>query len=212
MTINQRFKEIRIALNLTQKEYGEKLNIKPNTVAVIESGRRSVTQEAAVTLSITFDVNLDWLLYGKGDMFIPHSLDEELSGKFGEVLSDKHEGVPFSLLKKQCLLEILNFNDVQWENLVKIVAHIGANPELQRYVKNAPINSFDMSLLALQMQKVCGDGFIDAILENVCATDARTAYAFGWKKGITDDRINRIIADSMKLANATEEQTPDEES
>lgn len=212
MTINQRFKKIRIALNLTQKEYGEKLNIKPNTVAVIESGRRSVTQEAAVTLSLVFDVNLDWLLYGKGDMFIPHSLNEELAMKFGEALSEKHDGVPFSLLKKQCLLEIMNFNDVQWENLIKIVAHIGANQELQRYVKNAPINSFDMSLLALQMQKVCGDGFIDAILENICAKDAGTAYYLGWKKDITDDRINSIIADSMKLANVTEEQTSDEES
>lgn len=212
MDINQRFKEIRVALNLTQREYAEKLNLKPNTVAVIESGRRSVTLETVELLCFTLDVNPDWLLYGTGEMFMPHTLNEELSEKFVEILSDKHEGVPFSLLKKQCLLEILNFNDVQWENLVKIVAHISANPELQRYVKNAPINSFDMSLLALQMQKVCGDGFIDAILENICATDARTAYAFGWKKEITDDRINRIIADSMKLANVTEEQTSDEES
>ena len=40
MNMNQRLKEVRQALNLTQKEFGEKLDLKPNTVAVIESGRR----------------------------------------------------------------------------------------------------------------------------------------------------------------------------
>ena len=79
MNMNQRFKEVRQALNLTQKEFGEKLDLKPNTVAVIESGRRNVTQETVDALSFAFDVNPYWMLYGSGEMFVPRTLDEELA-------------------------------------------------------------------------------------------------------------------------------------
>ncbi|MBQ7300927.1 MAG: helix-turn-helix transcriptional regulator [Clostridia bacterium] len=156
MNINQRFKEVRIALNLTQKEFGEKLNLKPNTVAVIESGRRSVTLETVELLCFKLDVNSDWLLYGTGEMFIPHTLDEELSEKFLEILSDKHDGVPFSIMKKQCLLEILNFDDEQWNDLMKIVAQISENPEIQAYSVNLPVDTFDVELLSAIIAKMTG--------------------------------------------------------
>ena len=160
MNINQRFKEVRIALNLTQKEFGEKLNLKPNTVAVIESGRRSVTLETVELLCFKLDVNSDWLLYGTGEMFIPHTLDEELSEKFLEILSDKHEGVPFSRLKKQCLLEILNFNDAKWNDLIKGVSYITDNIELTRHAKSLPVSAFELRVVTSTLAGAYGDAFV----------------------------------------------------
>ena len=154
--VHKRFKEIRQALNMTQKEFGEKLNLKPNTIAVIESGRRGFSSSTLLRLGTVFDVNPDWLLCGTGEMFMPHTLDEELAEKFGEILSSKHDGVPFSIMKKKCLLEILDFDDSQWNDLIKIVAQISENPEIQAYSVNLPVDTFDVEIISAIIAKMTG--------------------------------------------------------
>ncbi len=160
MNMNQRFKEVRQALNLTQKEFGEKLNLKPNTVAVIESGRRNVTQETVDALSFAFDVNPYWMLYGSGEMFVPRTLDEELADKFDEILNADNENRPLSHLKKLCLLEILNFNDAKWNDLIKGVSYIADNIELSRHAKSLPISPFELRIVTSTLVGAYGDAFV----------------------------------------------------
>lgn len=77
--INIRFKKIRQALNLSQKELGDRLGLSNSGISSIESGLRNVTNKHLKLLHSEFNVNEDWLQTGKGKMFIEKnnfSLDE----------------------------------------------------------------------------------------------------------------------------------------
>ena len=183
MDMNQRFKEIRLALNLTQKEYAEKINLKPNTVAVIESGRRGVSDETLRAILFAFDVNPDWLIHGKGDMFMPRTLDDDLAEKFFKILGTESDHVPMSHIKKLCLLEILDFNTEQWNDIIKIVAQISENPEIQKYSVSLPTDNFDIELLSAIIAKITG---CDLVLDTENDRKAKT-YRDTEQRGVTDE-------------------------
>lgn len=69
MTINERVKEVRNCLHLTQKEFGDKTGISQGHLTSIESGKRNVTPKSIKVIALTFNVSEDWLLTGKGEMF-----------------------------------------------------------------------------------------------------------------------------------------------
>ena len=70
MMIGERIRKLRKNLDLTQREFGERINLKSNSVALIEGGRNTSDQTIA-TICREFDVNEKWLRTGEGEMFIP---------------------------------------------------------------------------------------------------------------------------------------------
>lgn len=81
--MNDRIKELRKAMNLSQEKFGELLGITKSGVSDIESGRRKVTDQHVIMLANN-GVSEEWLRTGKGSMFVPKSKDEEIS----EMLAD----------------------------------------------------------------------------------------------------------------------------
>ncbi len=75
--INKRFKELRKACKKNQIDFGKALGISSSGVADIEGGRRKVTERHLIMLSNweEFNVNIDWLRTGKGEMFLPMETD-----------------------------------------------------------------------------------------------------------------------------------------
>lgn len=75
--INIRFKEMRKACKKTQIELGKVLGISSSGVADIETGRRNVTEKHLIMLSNwdEYNVNIDWLRTGNGEMFLPSETD-----------------------------------------------------------------------------------------------------------------------------------------
>ena len=70
-SVGQRLKFLRTQfLKLSQKELASILNVKQNTLSNWERGENEMDYEAMQTLSKTFNVNLNWLLTGEGEMFI----------------------------------------------------------------------------------------------------------------------------------------------
>lgn len=77
--MNERLKELRKALHLTQKAFAEKIGAKQNTVATYEMGRNNPSDPVIHSICIAFGVNENWLRNGVGDMFVTpatFSLDE----------------------------------------------------------------------------------------------------------------------------------------
>lgn len=70
MTINERVKLARKALNLTQIEFGDKVGISQGHLTSIESGKRTVTDKSVIAICATFGINEEWLRTGTGEMFI----------------------------------------------------------------------------------------------------------------------------------------------
>lgn len=75
--VNLRFKELRKACKKTQIDFGKVLGISSSGIANIETGQRSVTEKHLIMLSNwnEYNVNIDWLRTGKGDMFLPNETD-----------------------------------------------------------------------------------------------------------------------------------------
>jgi transcriptional regulator with XRE-family HTH domain len=68
--ISERLKKLRECLKLTQGALADQINIKRSTYAGYESGISSPQADLLEKLVMLFDVDSNWLLSGKGDMFV----------------------------------------------------------------------------------------------------------------------------------------------
>ena len=75
MTINDRFKELRKALGLSQEEFGNKIGLSKSGISNIESGTRNVTDKHIKLVCSEFPVNEEWLKTGEGEMEKQNSPD-----------------------------------------------------------------------------------------------------------------------------------------
>lgn len=75
--INERFIELRKACRKSQTDFSKVLGLSRSGVADIETGRRKVTDKHLIMLSNwdEYNVNIDWLRTGNGEMFLPSETD-----------------------------------------------------------------------------------------------------------------------------------------
>lgn len=73
MTLGERIKKVRRALDLTQNEFGRRIGIKPNSISLIESGNRNASEQVILSICREFNVNETWLRNGTGIMFIGYA-------------------------------------------------------------------------------------------------------------------------------------------
>ena len=69
MTPNERLALVRKTLNLTQREFAEKISVTTGFVASMELGDRKVNMRIMKLVSSIFNVNLQWMETGQGEMF-----------------------------------------------------------------------------------------------------------------------------------------------
>lgn len=70
LEIGKRLRLIRERMGITQAEVGEKLGIQSQHVSKYERGETVPTWENLIKLIDLYDVNINWLLTGKGSMFL----------------------------------------------------------------------------------------------------------------------------------------------
>ena len=63
--LKSRIKQIRKENELTQVEFGERIGVKGNTITNYENGLRNPTDAVVLAICREFDVNEEWLRYGK---------------------------------------------------------------------------------------------------------------------------------------------------
>lgn len=92
MTLGERIKKIRRMVDLTQRDFGSRIGIKPNSVSLIESGDRNASEQVLLSICREFNVNETWLRFGEGEMFSPaattalDALAEEQNLSHGEYI------------------------------------------------------------------------------------------------------------------------------
>lgn len=67
--MNERIKDIRKKVGLSQQKFADKLGIARGNIAAYEVGKNSPSDAAVSLICSKFNVNKDWLLTGKGDMY-----------------------------------------------------------------------------------------------------------------------------------------------
>lgn len=112
--MDERIKELRKALGLTQQKFADAIGVRQNTVAQYEMGRNPPNDTVVTLISREFNVSEEWLRTGKGEMFIPKSRNEELF-EFAAEAAENPESV-----KGQFLAVMARLTDEQWEVLAEI--------------------------------------------------------------------------------------------
>ena len=69
MPVNERLALARKTLKLTQRELAEKLSVAPGFLASMEIGDRKVNPRIMKLVSAIYNINLQWLETGEGEMF-----------------------------------------------------------------------------------------------------------------------------------------------
>lgn len=95
--LNERIRLLRRSLNLTQQEFAERIGMKQNSIALIESGKRNISDQALLSICREFGVNEEWLRHDTGEMLVPDPGSElaALADKYNlsaadQVLIDKY--------------------------------------------------------------------------------------------------------------------------
>lgn len=105
-TANERIKELRKALGLKQHELANALGLSTVMLNYIENGKRSLTERNAKYICDKYNVNVQWLLTGEGDMFIqkePATASQSLHAFVDKAIEDNGE-----------MLQVLNLlNQIQ---------------------------------------------------------------------------------------------------
>lgn len=80
--MNQRIKELRKSLNMTQDEFSSKIGLSRNFIAQIETGTKTPSDRTINDICREFNINEEWLRTGNGEMYKDIDMD------FGDVCAD----------------------------------------------------------------------------------------------------------------------------
>lgn len=144
--MEERLKELRKTLNLTQQEFADKIGVKRNTIAQYESGRNAPIDAVVTLICRTYGVNETWLRTGEGEMFQPKSRNDELLDYARRIA----EGNPSSIQAK-ILTAMTRLTDAQWEVLAQVaeqfVAEYQAQPDREPTIDER-VEAYRQELLA----------------------------------------------------------------
>lgn len=87
--MNERIKELRNSLKLTQNDFGVKIGVARNTIANYETGNRIPSNQIIISICREFNVNEKWLRTGEGEMIVRP--DDEFGAALGEIIDTDDE-------------------------------------------------------------------------------------------------------------------------
>lgn len=89
--MEERLKELRKSLNLTQKDFGLKLGVGSTAISRIEKKENRLSERMILSICTVFNVHYDWLVDGTGDMFINLSniMIDEISEEYNLDCEDR---------------------------------------------------------------------------------------------------------------------------
>ena len=113
--MDERIKELRKALGLTQQKFADAIGVRQNTVAQYEMGRNPPNDTVITLICREFNVSEEWLRTGVGEMFKPRSRNEELM-EFATTVAEGDHGS----IQAQLLAVMARLTDEQWEVLAQV--------------------------------------------------------------------------------------------
>ncbi len=81
--MNHRIRELRKLLGLTQSEFADKIGLKQSSLSNIE--KNGATEQSIKSICSVYHVNEEWLLTGKGEIFIITPYEKEITEIFSSL-------------------------------------------------------------------------------------------------------------------------------
>ncbi len=127
MTLGERIKKVRKALDLTQQKFADRIGTTQNVIANYESGRREPSAAAFNNICKTFNISEEWLRMGEGEMFLPTAEEsiDELIRQHG--LGD---------LERQIMIEFVQLDPRDRQGVLEYAKRLAANVRLCKQEAN----------------------------------------------------------------------------
>ena len=119
--MNDRIKEVRTVLGLSQQEFADRIGIKRGAVANYEVGRNEPIDAIISLICREFHVDEHWLRTGDGKMFTATTRDEEIMDFVGRATIG--EGDDF---KRRFLLALARLPEEHWADIEDFARKITA--------------------------------------------------------------------------------------
>ncbi|MFR5263742.1 helix-turn-helix domain-containing protein [Clostridium sp.] len=107
-------------LSITQKELGDKIGLSSSAITAIKKGYNSLNSRNKKLLSSEFNISLDWLETGSGEMFSDKS-DFNYIKKIIDIISQKDK--KSSLLKKVVDIDENEIDDIAIISKKNLIFH-----------------------------------------------------------------------------------------
>lgn len=115
--MNERIKELRKNLGLSQEDFAKKLGLKSRgKIANIEFGKVEPDDEFIKLICKTYNVNYKWLVYGIGEMFKEN--DSDAQAIVDSVMSGDNE------FAKKILVKFARLSEDRWRQIAEILKEL----------------------------------------------------------------------------------------
>lgn len=114
--MNERIKELRKCLKLTQEEFASKLDLSRNFIAQIESRTKIPSERTIKDICRIYKVNYQWLTNGLGEMF--HDDDGDAQAIVDSVMTGDNE------FAKKTLVSLAKLSEERWQQLKEILEEL----------------------------------------------------------------------------------------
>ena len=91
--LKDRLRELRKTTGLSQTDFAEKLGCGRGAIKNLEEGKTGISSTFADLICRIYGCNVVWLETGEGEMFREPTIDEQIAGFVGDVLSDEGDEV-----------------------------------------------------------------------------------------------------------------------
>ena len=122
--MKERIKKLRKHLDLTQREFGERIGIKGTSIANYELGRNEPIDAVISLICREFNVNEAWLRSGTGEMFIEMDKELQLMEWAGRVLGSESQD-----FKKKFIKMLMSLSENEWEWLEQKAKELAGHDE-----------------------------------------------------------------------------------
>ncbi len=122
--MQERLKQLRKALALTQQEFADKLHVSRNNIGSYESGKSQLSDAAIRLIVNTYYVREEWLRTGKGPMFQPRGRDDQIMDFVSSAMAGESDN-----FKRRLLSVLARLDEDHWELLEHYLRELVAPPE-----------------------------------------------------------------------------------
>ena len=117
--MNERIKELRKALGLSQDEFGRRLGLTRGAITNIELNKTEPKPLLIDLICREYNVNEEWIRNGSGDMFVPLTKDEQISTFIGDALRDETP-----TYKRRLISTLAKLSEDEWKELETVLTRI----------------------------------------------------------------------------------------
>ena len=111
---NDRIKEVRKVLGLTQEKFGEKVGMKKSSLSTMETGVNAVSNQLRAAVCREFHVREEWLRTGEGEMFEDRTPDQAIVDFAADLVNVEDDA-----FKKRLISAFARMDESTWDAFKK---------------------------------------------------------------------------------------------